>query len=118
MIFQYIKDLMRVQKYKDEIQRLSTELSESEVKQDSLRIDLGKSIQELETSHEEIRVVSEALASCVADAKEMYTSNTVACIKYYAEIANREDLKYAATFTEQIVRNTLSKTHILEKSQS
>ena len=44
----------------------------------------------------------------------MYSSNTVACIKYYADVARREDLLYAANFTEQIVRNTLSKTHILE----
>ena len=114
MIFQCIKDIFSAGKNKRKIEHLESQLRELEMLLKARQSDLDNATNALVKANQDALRAHHALSECIDDAKEMYSSNTVACIKYYADVARREDLLYAANFTEQIVRNTLSKTHILE----
>lgn len=114
MIFQCIKDIFSASKNRRKVEHLEKQLHETKLQLETARYDLASVANTLEKVNQDVHRAHHALSECINDAKEMYSSNTVACIKYYANVARREDLLYAANFTEQIVQNTLSKTHILE----
>lgn len=114
MIFQCIKDIFSASKNRRNVEHLETQLREITLQLETVRYDLDNATNALVKANQDALRAHHALSECINDAKEMYSSNTVACIKYYANVARREDLLYAANFTEQIVQNTLSKTHILE----